>query len=61
MIILILMFKVRDHCHITVKKRGPGNRDCNTNLKLNHKFPIVFHNLKKCFSFYYATTTETQS
>ena len=38
--------KVRDHCHITGKYRGSGHRDCNTNLKLNPKVSIVFHNLK---------------
>ena len=38
--------KVRDHCHITGKYRGSADRDCNINLKLNHKIPIVFHNLK---------------
>ena len=24
--------------------------DCNINLKLNHKIPVVFHNIKKCDS-----------
>ena len=38
--------KVRDHCLITGKYRGSANRDCNINLRLNHKIPIVFHNLK---------------
>ena len=38
--------KVRDHCHITGKYRDSAHRDCNINLKLNHKIPIVFHNLK---------------
>ena len=38
--------KVRDHCHITGKYRGSGHRDCNINVKLNHKIPVVFHNLK---------------
>ena len=35
-------FKVRDHCHITEKYRDPEHRDCNINLKLNHKNPVVF-------------------
>ena len=39
--------KVIDHCHITGKYRGSAHRDCNINLKLNYKIPIVFHNLKK--------------
>ena len=38
--------KVKHHCHITGKYRGSGQRDCNINLKLNHKIPILFHNLK---------------
>ena len=38
--------KVRDHCHITGKYSGSPHRDCNINLKLNHKIPVVFHNLK---------------
>ena len=38
--------KVRYHCHITGKYRGYAHSDCNINLKLNHKIPVVFHNLK---------------
>ena len=38
--------KVRDHCHIIGKYRGPVRRDCNIKVKLNHKIHIVFHNLK---------------
>ena len=38
--------KVRDHCHITGKYRGSAHRDCNINLKLNHKISLVFRNLK---------------
>ena len=38
--------KVSDHCHITRKYRGSTHRDCNINLKLNHKIPIAFRNLK---------------
>ena len=33
---------LRDHRHITGK-----HRDCNINVKLNHKIPVVFYNLKK--------------
>ena len=42
--------KVRDHCHITGKSRNSAYRACNINLKLNHKIPIKFHNLKNCDS-----------
>ena len=38
--------KVRNHCHITGKYRGSVQRDCNINVKLNHKISVVFHNLK---------------
>ena len=38
--------KVRDHCHITGRYKGSVHRDCNINLKLNHKIPIVFQNRK---------------
>ena len=38
--------KVSDHCHITKKYRGSAHRDCNVNIKLNHKISVVFHNLK---------------
>ena len=39
--------KIRDHSHITGKYRGSVHRDCNINLKLNHKIPVIFDNLKK--------------
>ena len=38
--------KVRDQCPITGKYRGSAQRDCNINDKVNHKIPVVFHNLK---------------
>ena len=38
--------KVRDHCHIIGKYRGSAHRDCNINLRLNDKLPVVFQNLK---------------
>ena len=38
--------KGRNHCHITGKYRGSAHRDCNINLKLYKKIPVVFHNLK---------------
>ena len=34
--------KVRNHCHITVKYRNSAHKDCNINVKLNHKLPVVF-------------------
>ena len=43
--------KVRDHCHISGKYRGFAHRDCNINLRLNHKIPVVFHNLKRYHSY----------
>ena len=42
--------KVRHYCHITGKCRGSAHGDCNINLELNRKFPVVFHNLKISFS-----------
>ena len=43
--------KVRDHCHITGKYRRSTHRNCNINVKLNHKFffhklNYIFHNVK---------------
>ena len=38
--------KVRDHCHITEKYSGFAQRDCNINIRLNQKVPIIFHNHK---------------
>ena len=52
MIMLILKYR---------KYRGFVHRDCNMNVKLNHKILIVFHNLKILFLFYYAGTRKIQS
>ena len=38
--------KVRDSCHIIGKYRGFVHRDCNINVKLNHRTLVVFYNLK---------------
>ena len=46
MIMLIMMLKIRDHCHITGKYRGSAHGDCNTNFELKHKISAVFYNLK---------------
>ena len=39
--------KVRGHCNITGKYRSSALRVCYINIKLNHKIPSVFHNLKR--------------
>ena len=38
--------KVKDHCHISGKFRGPAHNKCNINLRLPKKQPIIFHNLQ---------------
>ena len=38
--------QVRYHCHITGKYRRSEHRDCNINVKLNHKTLVAFHNVK---------------
>ena len=42
--------KVRDHYHNIGKYKCSRRRDNDTNLKLNHKISIVFHNLKNYVS-----------
>ena len=34
-----------DHCHVTGKYRGSAHRDCDINVKSNHKISVVFHSL----------------
>ncbi|XP_071055501.1 uncharacterized protein [Onthophagus taurus] len=36
--------KVRDHCHISGKYRGPTHSNCNLNFKLQNIIPIFLHN-----------------
>ncbi|XP_046811985.1 uncharacterized protein LOC111688865, partial [Lucilia cuprina] len=36
--------KVRDHCHLSGKYRGPAHNSCNINYKLPSFFPVIFHN-----------------
>ena len=38
--------EVRDYYHVTWKYKGSAHRDCDIKTKLNHKIPIVFHNIK---------------
>ena len=42
--------KVRDHCHATCKFRGAEYWNCNVNLQLTKKFPVIFHNLRGYYS-----------
>jgi len=37
--------RVRDHCHLTGRYRGPAHSNCNLNYKESFCIPIVFHNL----------------
>ncbi|XP_011859586.1 PREDICTED: uncharacterized protein LOC105557037 [Vollenhovia emeryi] len=37
--------RVRDHCHLTGRYRGPAHSNCNLNYKNLYCIPVVFHNL----------------
>ncbi|KYN15671.1 hypothetical protein ALC57_12102 [Trachymyrmex cornetzi] len=37
--------RVRDHCHLTGKYRGPAHSNFNLNYKNSFNIPVVFHNL----------------
>ena len=39
--------KVRDHCHITGKFRDSAHWDCNINVQLTKKIPVIFYKLKR--------------
>ena len=38
--------KVRGHCHIISKYRGPAHCKCNINLGISKKVVVIFHNLR---------------
>ena len=38
--------KIREHNHITGEYRGACCKKCNDNLRLSHKIPVIFHNLR---------------
>ena len=38
--------KVKDHCHLTGKYRGPAHNRCNINYRLRKFIPVFFHNLE---------------
>ena len=38
--------KIRDNCNITGKYRSSAHRHCNINVKLSHRIPVIFYNLK---------------
>ena len=42
----VIKDKVRDHCHITGKYRGAAHKECNSELRIPRKLPIIFHNLE---------------
>ena len=48
--------KVRDHCHLTGKYRGPSHNVCNTNVtqKQSNFIPFIFHNFSNydCHMFF---------
>ncbi|KAK3105316.1 hypothetical protein FSP39_022337 [Pinctada imbricata] len=38
--------KVRDHCHVSGRYRGPACSNCNLNFRHPRFIPVVFHNLR---------------
>ena len=52
----ILSDKVRDHCHLTGKYRGPAHSKCNINVtqKQSNFIPFIFHNFSNydCHMFF---------
>ena len=45
-IMLMVMLILRGQFPVTKKYRAYAHRDCNIKAKLNHKVPLMFHNLK---------------
>ena len=52
----ILSDKIRDHCHLTGKYRGPAHNTCNINVKQKDSnfIPFAFHNFSNyvCHTFF---------
>ena len=44
MIMIKKQQKVRDHCHYTLKYRGPAHNICNLRYKIPKEIPVVCHN-----------------
>ena len=44
--VLIMTIKKFDCCHIAGKFRGAAHWDCNINLQLTKKVPVMFYNLR---------------
>ena len=38
--------RVKDHCHLTGKNRGPTHNKCNMRMKVSKFIPVLFHNLE---------------
>ncbi|KAL6421596.1 hypothetical protein ACFW04_014325 [Cataglyphis niger] len=44
--------RVRDHCHLTGRYRGPAHFSCNLNYKETYVISIFFHNLSGCDAYF---------
>ena len=40
-----MRFRVRDHCHLTGRYRGPAHLRCNLHYQDTYVIPVFFHNL----------------